>query len=116
MNKPAVLVIAAVLTSAGPAAASAAPGDAPTGAAAAALPSVPDRAKNPKCVTRKEYRKVKKGMKLKRVARIIGGKGRLTSSGGGMKVRRHEACKGRPYYAQVTYRAKRVYTKYGYFG
>lgn len=73
-------------------------------------------AKNPKCVTPKEYRKVKKGMGQSKVNRIIGGKGRLTSSSGGMKVRRYEACKGSPYYAQVTFKKRKVYTKYGYFG
>lgn len=47
---------------------------------------------NDKCATRKEFKRVKRGMTLTKVKRIVGSKGRLTVSSSWLKIRQWDNC------------------------
>ena len=68
------------------------------------LTASPTSADTPGCYTKREYRKVHKGMKIKRVHRIFDTQGWLVDGGGGGFIRAYKGCLPRGHVAYITYR------------
>ncbi len=80
------------------------------------LISAPAHADTPDCVTKSEFRAVKKGWSMKRVHNRFDVAGRLVFQSGTYKSREYRPCRNPRYsYISVNYNRGRVYSKSAYF-